>query len=372
MSIIDDSYFNELDPGTNIDQDDEVTPTNVGEFLKEAELDLTQDLSEPPVCLEIKNRDKNTIFATLGNFSLVIGKAKSRKTFFVTLTLAAAMKNGELLDKFISHIPDEDKMVLLFDTEQSPYHAQRTAKRVCRLDKVDMPKNFKAYSLRKYPPRERLMIIEHAILNTPELYFVVIDGIRDLVNSINDEVEATFIVSKLLKWTQEQNIHMLVVLHQNKGNEFARGHLGTELVNKGEIVLTVTPDPSNDKASIINAEYCRDISPDPFGIAIDEQALPFIVNVDQKPASMALSPTSIPLEEHKSVLYEVFRKSPKPSHGELLVQLKLAFQGQGRPMGDNKARVFIQYYLNERHITAIGKERSPNRYYNLSWVDSDG
>lgn len=372
MNVVDESYFIEPQNPMKVTINEDITPGNAEKYLQEAEIDLTQDLSEPPVCLEIKNKDQNSVYATLGNFSLVMGKAKSRKTFFVTLTLAAALRCGEMMDKLISYTPEENNLVVFFDTEQAPYHAQRAAKRVCRLKNLDVPQNFKAYSLREYTPSKRLMIIEHAILNTKGLYFVVIDGIRDLVNSINDEVEATYIVSKLLNWTQKRNIHILVVLHQNKGNEFARGHLGTELVNKGEIVLTVTPDPANEKVSIINADYCRDISPDPFGISVDEKALPYIVSIDQKPASKALSPNSISLEEHKAVLFEVFRKNSQPSYSELVMQLKLAFDNRGRKMGDTKAKDFIQYYLNEKHITPHGKERSSQRYYTNSWVDPDG
>ena len=62
------------------------------------------------------------------------------------------------------------------------------------------------YGLRSLKPSERLEIIEHAIYNTDNLGVVVIDGIKDLVTSINDESEATMIASKLLKWTEELGI----------------------------------------------------------------------------------------------------------------------------------------------------------------------
>ena len=65
------------------------------------------------------------------------------------------------------------------------------------------------------------------------------------------------IASKLLKWTEEKNIHVVTVLHQNKNDGNARGHLGSELVNKAETVLSVTKDSKEKDISIVEAEYCR-------------------------------------------------------------------------------------------------------------------
>jgi hypothetical protein len=57
--------------------------------------------------------------------------------------------------------------------------------------------NLEVFGLRSCIPVERLQLIEHAIYNTKNLGFVVIDGIKDLVTSINDEAEVTMIASKL-------------------------------------------------------------------------------------------------------------------------------------------------------------------------------
>ena len=65
-------------------------------------------------------------------------------------------------------------------------------KRICRQIDVDIPNNLSTYGLRKSSPSERLKLVEHAIENTPKLGFVVIDGIRDLITSINDEAELKY------------------------------------------------------------------------------------------------------------------------------------------------------------------------------------
>ncbi|HBI39891.1 MAG TPA: mobilization protein, partial [Tenacibaculum sp.] len=106
------------------------------------------------------------------------------------------------------------------------YHVQKAVKSICRQIDVDNPKQLKSYGLRKESPSERLKLVEHAIENTPNLGFVVIDGIRDLITSINDEAESTNMASKLLEWTERYNIHIVVILHENPGSDKARGHIG--------------------------------------------------------------------------------------------------------------------------------------------------
>ena len=52
-----------------------------------------------------------------------------------------------------------------------------------------------------------------------KIALMIIDGVADLVNAINDEVEATKIVTMLLKYTALYNCHISTVIHQNKNNE---------------------------------------------------------------------------------------------------------------------------------------------------------
>ena len=68
-------------------------------------------------------------------------------------------------------------------------------------------------------------IIRYAIYRTPDVGLVIIDGIRDLMHDINSSTEATKLVGDLMQWTGEQNIHFQTVLHLNKGDDNARGHI---------------------------------------------------------------------------------------------------------------------------------------------------
>ncbi len=341
--------------------------------LRSAKVDLTEVLPEPPVCLKIKTGTFYSILGTLGNFALIIGKAKSRKTFLVTMFLAAMLVNRLLQDKFSGDLPRNKNRVAYFDTEQGECYVQRAAQRICQLAGIELPDHLEVFGLRKYKPSERLILIEEYLYNTPDLGYVVIDGIRDLVTSINDEEQATDITSKLLKWTEELGVHIVCVLHQNKGDNNARGHLGTELQNKGETVLSVSKDPENKNISIVEAEFCKNREPDPFAFEIDENGLPvicehWIPSSGNRTAQRQTTPGEIPEHTHNSVLNDVFGINPQQKYSELHSTLKLTFNNYGQKFGDTKIRDFIQHYINAGMITKHGEK--PHTFYTMNKPES--
>ena len=189
--------------------------------LESCRIDVLEVIPPPEIAWEIKddNSEEFNILGTHGNFSMVKGKAKSKKSFFINMAIAAAVGIGLLQNKLRGPLKEDFNQVLYFDTEQSKYHVQKAAKRICTQIGVESPSNLNTYGLRKSSPSERLKLVEYAIENTPSLGFVVIDGIRDLITSINDEAEASNIASNLLKWTEEFIIHIIVVLHENPGSD---------------------------------------------------------------------------------------------------------------------------------------------------------
>ena len=170
---------------------------------------------------------QGSIIGTLSNFSASIGKAKSKKTFNVSAIVAAALKNGTVL-RYAAELPPNKRKILYVDTEQSPYHCLKVARRILRL--AGLPtnqnhENLEFLALRKYTPEERIEIVRQAIYRTDHIGLVVIDGIRDMVYDINSPSESTHVISLLMTWTDERQIHIRTILHQNKGDENARGHL---------------------------------------------------------------------------------------------------------------------------------------------------
>lgn len=314
--------------------------------LDELLIDPIERLEPPKVAWEQVNPEGNgeaMILGTLGNFSLVIGKAKSRKSFFMNIALSATVGDDTILERFKGCLPDDKRQVLYFDTEQGKYHVQLALKRICRQVGDSEPENLKVYGLRTKKPSERLKLIEYAIYNTPGLGFVVIDGVKDLVTSINDEAEASMIASKLLQWTEERKIHIVTVLHQNKGDNNARGHIGTELINKAETVLSVTKSDQDNNISIVNPEMCRNREPEPFAFEIID-GLPRIAENYEVRTQAKYDATDLPDHEIFSLLNIVFSKSESYKYGELVTNFQKEFKKKfKRTIGKNKAKDMITY-----------------------------
>ncbi len=187
---------------------------------------------------------------TKGNISTIIGRAKGRKSFFVSL-LIASMK-GYRDEQFMSAVKGK---IVLFDTEQAQYHVWKATKRIEQMLSA-WPTDVDVFGLRPDSTADRINLIESYIYQEePEIVFI--DGVRDLVTDINDATQATEIVGKLMKWSYEKSCHICCVLHQNKADDNARGHIGTELVNKSETVIAINKLTRDVMYSEVKSMYTR-------------------------------------------------------------------------------------------------------------------
>jgi hypothetical protein len=350
-----DTKFNDLNElNTAIDEamNSNLSETQITElhFLNRLKfrIDLKEKIPPPKIAWSLISTKTagEDILGTMGNFGLIIGKAKSKKTFFIGIALATALNNNRsLLNRFKSHLPSNKNEVLYIDTEQGKYHVQKVVKRICKQINVEEPANLHAFHLRSLSPAERLQFIESEIYLNDKIGFVVIDGIKDLVTSINDEAEATKIATKLLKWTEERDIYILTVLHQNKGDNNARGHIGTELINKAEIVLSVTVLENDKEISIVETQQCRNREPENFAFKIDEDELPFLVPMDELPikkTSNSFNPTDLEDFQKYQLLTAVFSQDNEFKYGQLIIQMKLALKSQfNKDIGDNRIKALM-------------------------------
>ena len=322
-----------MDLSKAIDTAMQSTPETLRAKLNTLKIRATDVFAPPQIAWSIYNATINdySTLGTLGDFSLIIGKAKSRKSFFINIAISTAISNDLILERFKGSLPSHQNQVLYFDTEQSKYFVQLALQRICKQVNVSVPENLHVYGLRSQTPQERLELIEFAIYENPNVGFVVIDGIKDLVTSINDESEATMITSKLLKWTEERNIHIVTVLHQNKGDTNARGHIGTELINKAETVLSITKAETDNNISIVEPQQCRNKEPETFAFEINEFGLPIIAeNFEMRTATKKQPFDIVAIENYKKfqLLTEVFSKAHSYSFKLLETQISLAFQNQ--------------------------------------------
>jgi len=127
--------------------------------------------------------------------------------------------------------------VLWYDTEQSDQSTQDILRhRIVPMVEAAGPfqdDQMDIFNVRSLNWEVRRDLLKEAIANSsPDL--VIVDGIRDLVNDINDGVLAQEVIEHLMSLAQAHDCCIVCILHQNKGSEDKnlRGWIGTELMNK--------------------------------------------------------------------------------------------------------------------------------------------
>jgi hypothetical protein len=339
-------------------------------------IDVNEVIPLPQIAWSLTNTksEAEAILGTLGDFGLIIGKAKSRKSFFISIAVSTALGNDFILGRFKSYLPPDKNEVLYFDTEQSKYYVQKAVKRICTQIEQPEPKNLHAFHLRSLAPSERLQFIETEIYSNDKIGFVVIDGIKDLITSINDESEATMVTSKLLKWTEERNICLVTVLHQNKSDNNARGHIGTELINKAQTVLSVTKAENDSNISIVEPLQCRDIEPEIFAFEINEFGIPVIAEnfeIRTETNKNKFDVTNIEDFKKYQLLTEVFSKGESFSYGKLVEQLQIAYKKQfTNSIGINRTKLLITDCSNNGWLKQE-KDKAPYTLGSFQIVEND-
>jgi len=187
----------------------------------------------------------------------ITGKAKSGKTFVTSMLMAVGSLTpnpspkgeGSIYQLPLKRMREEPFKVMWYDTEQSDESTQDILNnRIIRLlnntnTNLTNPtnnscnlwseKSIDVFNVRGVPWKERRDLLREAVTRCkPDL--VIVDGIRDLVNDINDGVLAQEVMEELMHLATEHNCCIVCVLHQNKSGEDhnLRGWIGTELMNK--------------------------------------------------------------------------------------------------------------------------------------------
>lgn len=207
------------------------------------------------------------------NISGWIGRAKSKKSFALTMFVAELLGAIGLYDKFQAL---KKCKVLYVDTEQSPDDVQLVTKRLKYLAGED--NGLFMYGLKPCTPEERILLID-LYLNTHKVDVLIVDGIRDLIYDINDAKECTNVMTRLMKWSYDFDLHVGAILHVNKGNGMARGHIGTELENKCQTLIRITKDENDYSISKFEEEFGRGKGIADFDFTIDNSKVDFGIPV---------------------------------------------------------------------------------------------
>lgn len=302
-------------------------------------LDLSVNIQDPePI---IKQGEVN--MCTLGNFSCVTGQAKSRKTFLISAITGAFL----CPDEFMGMAGTTDTGIALYiDTEQSTPHVQKVIRRIHRIAGFEERENnerLKVLCLRELDPQQRKTAVIEAI-NRIQPALCIIDGVADLMEDTNSNMESVSIATLLLKLTSQYNCHILTAIHTNPGSDKARGHIGSEITRKAETVVNVS---KNGDVSMVKADYCRDI---------EIQDFSFIINAHGLPELSDIKPISKPKTSRMRALFDQILPYPQTlTNSDLVAKIMQLCDVEKRAAqykisNAMKAGVITQNKMNLYHI----------------------
>ncbi len=141
------------------------------------------------------------------------------------------------------------KKVIYVDSErnerdQFPYAIQQIKKMAGYHIRDQIP-NFDFFSLIQVPRAERHAVLQQYLLQELETdpdteTLVVLDVVTDCVENFNDAQGSMQLTDFLNQQISHRNVTFICVIHENPGGgDKARGHLGTELMNKASSVLQI-------------------------------------------------------------------------------------------------------------------------------------
>tara|TARA_R110000787_G_scaffold67113_2_gene150395 strand:- start:3363 stop:4211 length:849 start_codon:yes stop_codon:yes gene_type:complete len=252
---------------------------------EDCKINPKESIDYPPVALSfgeklIKTSAGDSLLpigiGTYGNFSVISGSPKTKKTFLVSL-LASVFLGGK--NNFGGDLKGyrNERDVIHIDTEQGKWHCQKVFKRVLDMNPIDYSENYYTFGLRTIGFKQRIQFIEYCLEHkSKDTGLLIIDGISDLVSDVNNIEESNACVQKLMEWSAKYNCHIISVIHTNYGSEKLTGHLGSALMKKCETEIYLEQSEDLKEWITVKCKRSRGYSFETFSFKVNEIGLPEI------------------------------------------------------------------------------------------------
>ena len=356
-------------PLPELPSDDDIRRAKMEE-LRPYWLDPRIDYPEPYFMLEYDG----VPFSTIGGIQAISGQKKNGKTFVLTMLMAAVLGHDtERVQEFLPGltVPERtidylghEPRVLFVDTEMEKLSSAKVLRRVhwlCGWD-MKMPNDrFNVLWLRSvkkdekeeaYQKRFRLI---HQAIDAVEPDFVIIDGLRDVMATINDEAQATAVIGDLSALAEERQMCIWNALHQNPrpGNDMEskmRGWTGTELGNKvSDTFLSIKQKKGADVIFTVKQDDARNKDVEDFQYIITDAAgslgIPKILNTSA-PSTPSIRIEGDAMEDVERWFYEAKDKVEWPATRRTIKEVII--RDHGKQTNKTKQDIDLQMLINKR------------------------
>lgn len=236
-----DNYFDDDEP--------ELTKKELISEVIKSRFDIRKPLPDKPdykfFVRNIKSGKLSGV-ALEGSIVMVSGQSKTRKSS-VMASFAASLLNKDGIYQNIETTLRKGT-VLWFDTEQNEVefnYFQRMIYMMAGVDSINPNIRYLAFNIRKYTEEQRAVIVEELVKALGDVIFVVVDGIADLISSVNDMEGTKRLTTKLCKWADTYKTPIMTTIHTNKDGKDATGSLGGFLDKKSSYHIRTSKEEFN-------------------------------------------------------------------------------------------------------------------------------
>ncbi len=228
--------------------------------LKETEISFSD-----PV---LRQGDNPVIFPHTIN--VIQGQAGVHKSRLAETICAALLKRDECENELLGFErvgPNATHTVVYVDTErnlseQLPY-ALQSIQMKAGYKREDHPVGFEYVSLLQINRKDRFVALTEYLtyirktVNNP--LFVVLDVSTDCIEDFNKTDKSMELIDLMNMAINEHNVIFLCIIHENPRSDKARGHFGTELMNKASTVIQVgfEKDAKHNDTDLIRVKYLK-------------------------------------------------------------------------------------------------------------------
>jgi hypothetical protein len=216
----------------------------------------------------LKQSDNAVIFPNTIN--VIQGQAGVHKSRLAEMICASFLKvNYHFTDLlgFKRNSYDITHTVIYVDTErnlseQLPFALQSIQTKAGHKIE-DHPMNFEYISLLQIPRKERFNTLNEYLnfmkKSTNNPLFIVLDVSTDCIEDFNKTDKSMELIDLMNVAINEHNVIFLCLIHENPKSDKARGHFGTELMNKASTVMQVgfEKDANQNDTDIIRVKYLK-------------------------------------------------------------------------------------------------------------------
>ena len=277
---------------------------------------------------------------SLGSISTVKGKPKDGKGWVLALFVDGFL-NGGIINSPLRN----RKQVMLADTEQTGSQAQRLMVAVKNLggnqDKIS------GVRLRGTEPDDIALALEILIKDQYEnTALFILDGVIDAVNNgVNDEKEGMAFVRKLMGLAEKYNVHIIGIIHENKGDKNATGFFGGYMAKKGELTFSVSKvKEQGTYYHTIKFDDTRDAPIDDLQFIVYETengVVPNLISQTSSSNKVKYDPRQEDNKIHKDKLTQIFKENKALTGGTLIERIKYHYK-----IGRTKALQFREHLIS--------------------------